>query len=63
MNIYKDDRQKLVDISFELVAAMFEHHEHFATQTHKERMEWVADQLRKCGFDTVPMGMSWGFLR
>lgn len=25
--------------------------------------EWVADQLRKCGFDTAPCGASWGVLK
>lgn len=27
------------------------------------KAEWVARQLRGCGFDTEPMGMSWGVLK
>lgn len=26
-------------------------------------MAWVADQLKQCGFETIPMGSSWGVLK
>lgn len=54
--------QKLVDIAFELVAIIFEYHTHFETKTQEQRMQWVAEQLEKCGFKTKPMGVSWGVL-
>lgn len=28
-----------------------------------EKAAWVADQLRACGFDTKPVGSSWGVLK
>lgn len=59
-----DREQKLVDIAFDLVATAFDRQyaAHFAGLTHEQRMAWVADQLRKCGFDTKPVGASWGVL-
>jgi len=29
----------------------------------EKKAEWIATQLRSCGFDTRPMGSSWGVLR
>ena len=54
--------QRLVDICFQLVytAAGSKVIQRMA---HEERMAWVADQLRKSGFDTEPMGISWGVLK
>lgn len=54
--------QKLVDISFQLVYTALENAEHFKSKTQEERMEWVAKQLRDCGFYTIPSGASWGVL-
>lgn len=31
--------------------------------TIEQRAEWVANQLRGCGFDTHPCGASWGILK
>ncbi len=52
--------QKLIDITFEiaLVAANYLH-----GKTNEEIAEWVAKQLRDCGFDTEPRGASWGILK
>lgn len=57
--------QKLIDIAFELVGVISDpkYAAHFEPMTHEERMDWVAHQLRQCGFDTSPVGMSWGVLR
>lgn len=30
--------------------------------SREEKAKWIAEQLRGCGFDTKPMGMSWGVL-
>ena len=59
------NEQKLVDICFEcvLTALDHEHVEKFVKMTIAERAEWVARQLRECGFDTEPVGASWGSLK
>lgn len=54
--------QRLVDIMFEMVLRATDD-EVFCKKSRDDRMKWVADKLRGCGFDTIPMGMSWGVLR
>lgn len=56
------NEQKLVDISFELVSTALSNPKFFEGKTQEERMAWVADQLKKCGFPTTPAGLSWGVL-
>ena len=51
--------QKLVDIMFE-VAQLSATHFHY--KSREEHMAWVAKQLKECGFETTPCGMSWGML-
>ena len=53
--------QKLVDICFQIAATTRDHVSFF--ENHPDHMSWVADQLRQCGFDTEPCGMSWGILK
>jgi hypothetical protein len=52
--------QELVDIAFQLamVAA-----EHMHGKSNEEIAEWVAHNLRECGYDTTPVGASWGYLK
>jgi hypothetical protein len=52
--------QHLIDIMFEIVMTLREHPH--MLEDREKLAEWVADQLRKCGYPTVPMGMSWGVL-
>jgi hypothetical protein len=62
--------QKLVDICFELVLTATSSvgrgdvpaGDWFKNKTNEQKAEWVADQLRICGFDTVPCGACWGLL-
>jgi hypothetical protein len=58
------DKQKLVDICFECVLTVLdpEYVESFTKMTQAERAEWVSKQLRACGFNTEPVGCSWGVL-
>lgn len=56
----KVEKQKLIDIAFQLAAVSADH---WHGKSREEHMAWVADQLRACGFDTVPMGASWGVLK
>ena len=55
--------QKLVDIIFDMVLILRENTEWLKNTTREEAAEWAAHQLRECGFDTQPMGSSWGVLK
>jgi len=65
MDIKMSNEQKLIDLTFQLVLTITSepHIDTFKNKSNEEKAEWVADQLRKCGFDTYPCGMSWGKLR
>lgn len=54
--------QQLVDIMFE-VAITIHTHPSFRAKTREEVAEWVAHQLKECGFETTPCGASWGVLK
>lgn len=56
-----NDTQKLIDITFQIAFTI--HNEKFFKGKNKYVVaEWVAEQLRECGFDTQPCGASWGVL-
>ena len=58
--------QQLVDICFQLISTSWmepKTRRKFVKMGHEKRMEWVAKQLRLCGFDTEPCGCSWGVLK
>ena len=59
----KSPEQQLIDIAFDLVVSMNNNKEFFKDKTNDEVAEWAAGQLRGCGFDTEPMGQSWGVLK
>jgi hypothetical protein len=59
MNI--DEKQKLIDLMFSMVMATTSD-EVFCKKPRGERMAWVANTLRGMGYDTHPIGMSWGAL-
>ena len=52
--------QKLIDLLFEMVLAST-NDTVFCKKPRGERMAWVAN-LRTAGFDTHPIGCSWGVL-
>lgn len=56
--------QRLVDVTFAVTALISDpqYREFFDKLTQEQRMAWVAQQLRDCGFDTAPCGSSWGVL-
>lgn len=56
--------QKLIDICFQLVltATDKQYVKRFIKMTTEQKADWVAKQLRGCGFDTSPCGASWGTL-
>lgn len=64
-----EHEQKLIDIMFEVAQASYlmwrtpEERAEYYKNIRDGHMEWVAKQLKECGFPTVPMGASWGVLR
>ncbi len=54
--------QKLVDMCFEIGWTVAENGEFFKHESKESIAQWIASQLRACGFHTTPMGMSWGVL-
>lgn len=57
----KEDLQKLINITFEMIFAATSNPE-FCTKTREEKAAWVAKVLKDCGFETRPVGASWGIL-
>ena len=53
--------QELVDICFS-IALMVKTEECFKKMSRDDLVEWVRDQLDKCGFPTEPCGSSHGVL-
>jgi hypothetical protein len=56
----RSKEQDLIDIMFQvaLVSAEYMHN-----KSREEIAAWVATQLRECGYDTEPIGASWGLLK
>lgn len=59
---HREAEQKLIDLTFEIAITMQMHRKAFKKKSREEVAAWVADQLKKCGYPTVPCGMSWGVL-
>lgn len=57
--------QKLIDLCFSLVLHYRTYQDNglMKAKTQEEVAEWVAYNLRECGFPTTPIGMSWGVLQ
>jgi hypothetical protein len=54
----RSPEQKLIDIMFEVLSRARE-----IKGTREEAAEWLAENLRQCGFDTQPIGSSWAILK
>ena len=62
----REEVQKLIDICFQCVLVATDSKNCYKIKNAKSdeiKAEWVARQLRGCGFDTEPMGISWGVLK
>lgn len=57
----ESQQQKLIDLIFSMVIATT-NDPVFCKRPRGERMAWVANNLRSMGYDTHPIGMSWGVL-
>jgi hypothetical protein len=59
----KSKEQKLVDICFQCAIMVHMNPKGcFTGKTNEDIANWVSNQLRQCGFETHPIGMSWGVL-
>lgn len=58
----KKEQQELINILFQIASAT-KIEPSIKKMKYPQYMEWVAEQLRKCGYDTAPCGMSWGILK
>lgn len=54
-------QQELIDLMFNMVISSTNDVE-FCKKPRGERMAWVANNLRSMGWDTHPIGMSWGVI-
>lgn len=61
VKVSNEENQKLIDIMFKMVLFVSSD-KSFCKKPRGEKMAWVANQLRSYGFDTHPIGMSWGVL-
>lgn len=61
----RSKEQKLIDIMFQCVMLRHDtqYRDYFDALNQEQMAEWVANQLRGCGFDTFPCGASWGVLK
>jgi hypothetical protein len=59
--MYESEKQELIDLMFSMVIAST-NDPVFCKRPRGERMAWVANNLRDMGYDTHPVGMSWGVL-
>jgi len=57
--MFDRNHQKLVDIMFEIAITLNSMEKKLDNQ---DVMQWVREQLFKCGFPTTPIGASWGVL-
>ena len=55
------DRQKLVNICFEVAMTVRDNNK-LKGMSNEDLCTWVAGQLKACGFETIPVGCSWGML-
>lgn len=58
----QDKLQKLIDLCFELGLHIHQHRFMFDVASNDQVAEWIAKQLKECGFHTIPKGSKWGVL-
>lgn len=54
--------QKLIDLCFAVGMHLHIGRKHWNGKSREDVADWIADQLKSCGFPTKPVGMSWGVL-
>lgn len=58
-----NEKQKLIDIIFQVGLFISDTKYNLYKKSNNEKAEWIAKQLRDCGFDIEPCGASWGVLK
>ena len=58
-----NSEQLLVDVCFQIGLLMSNPKYDFVKMSDGEKAEYIAKQLRDCGFDTHSCGSSWGVLK
>ncbi len=61
MRLETTEQQRLVNLCFSLVLAATSDKK-FCKKSTEQKAEWVAEKLKNCGFETTPVGASWGVL-
>ena len=56
-----EEKQELIDLMFRMILVVTDD-PIFCARPRGEKIAWVANSLRHMGYDTHPMGMSWGVL-
>ena len=57
----EEEKQKLINLMFKMVLVTT-NDPVFCKRPRGERMAWVANNLRSMGYDTHPIGSSWGVI-
>lgn len=58
----RSKEQQLVDLCFEIAITLQMNQKWLKNQSREDIGNWVAEQLKGCGFPTTPCGASWGVL-
>lgn len=58
----KSREQELIDIIFEVGLTIADSSYKFKSMSKEEIAAWITKQLSGCGFETKPIGSSWGVL-
>lgn len=63
--LLNQEKQKLVDIMFQIALTIHDkrYKKDFDKMDNERVAEWVAEQLKNCGFETFQCGSSWGVLK
>jgi hypothetical protein len=54
--------QHLIDLMYEIALKSYEWHANNDSVSREEIAKWVTSALRSAGYETMPMGSSWGVL-
>lgn len=58
----KSKEQKLIDICFQIGLLISNRNYNLYKKSDEEKAEWIRAQLAGCGFETQPIGCSYGVL-
>ena len=56
-----DEKQQLIDICFQ-IGLVIKDSKVLQGMSNEKVAQWIAQQLKECGFETQPVGSSWGIL-